>query len=329
MQGKILVTGGAGYIGSHTVLSLLDAGYEVVVYDNLSTGRKEAVLPPARLVIGELSDTKKLEELFQKEQFLGIIHFAASIVVPESVENPLKYYLNNTINTTNLIATALKFKVNNFIFSSTAAVYGFPKKIPVPETYPVSPINPYGRSKVMSEWVLQDTHFAHSEFNYIILRYFNVAGADPKGRIGQCTPKATHLIKVACQTALGLRDKLEIFGTNYPTPDGTCIRDYIHVSDLAKVHILALEHLIQTQKSGIYNCGYGHGYSVKEIINTVKKVSKKNFKVVESPPRPGDPATLIADPTKIKKEMNWLPEFDDIETIVRTAYLWEKKLNNL
>jgi len=329
MKGKILVTGGAGYIGSHTVLTLLESGYEVVVYDNLSTGKKEAVLPPAKLVVGDLEDQLKLEALFKKEKFTGIIHFAASIVVPESVENPLKYYLNNTVNTTRLIHTALKFEVSNFIFSSTAAVYGLPEQIPVPETTPVNPINPYGRSKVMSEWVIEDTAFAHKQFKYIILRYFNVAGADPQGRLGQCTPKATHLIKVACQTALGLRDKLEIYGTDYPTPDGTGVRDYIHVMDLAKVHVLALEHLQTTRQAGIYNCGYGHGYSVREIVDTVKKVSGKNFKVVESARRPGDPAILVADPTKIKTNMHWQPEWDDIEEIVRTAYLWEKKLNNL
>ncbi|KUJ95521.1 MAG: UDP-glucose 4-epimerase [Desulfonauticus sp. 38_4375] len=329
MKGKILVTGGAGYIGSHTVLTLLESGYEVVVYDNLSTGKKEAVLPPAKLVAGDLEDQLKLEALFKKEKFTGIIHFAASIVVPESVENPLKYYLNNTVNTTRLIHTALKFEVSNFIFSSTAAVYGLPEQIPVPETTPVNPINPYGRSKVMSEWVIEDTAFAHKQFKYIILRYFNVAGADPQGRLGQCTPRATHLIKVACQTALGLRDKLEIYGTDYPTPDGTGVRDYIHVMDLAKVHVLALEHLQTTRQAGIYNCGYGHGYSVREIVDTVKKVSGKNFKVVESARRPGDPAILVADPTKIKTNMHWQPEWDDIEEIVRTAYLWEKKLNNL
>ncbi|MDK2922419.1 MAG: UDP-glucose 4-epimerase [Desulfonauticus sp.] len=329
MKGKILVTGGAGYIGSHTVLTLLESGYEVVVYDNLSTGKKEAVLPPAKLVVGDLEDQLKLEALFKKEKFTGIIHFAASIVVPESVENPLKYYLNNTVNTTRLIHTALKFEVSNFIFSSTAAVYGLPEQIPVPETTPVNPINPYGRSKVMSEWVIEDTAFAHKQFKYIILRYFNVAGADPQGRLGQCTPRATHLIKVACQTALGLRDKLEIYGTDYPTPDGTGVRDYIHVMDLAKVHVLALEHLQTTRQAGIYNCGYGHGYSVREIVDTVKKVSGKNFKVVESARRPGDPAILVADPTKIKTNMHWQPEWDDIEEIVRTAYLWEKKLNNL
>jgi UDP-glucose 4-epimerase len=323
---KVLVTGGAGYIGSHTSLALTSAGYEVVVYDNLSTGRRGAVLPPARLVVGDLKDKDKLDNLMREEKFQAIIHFAASIVVPESVENPLKYYLNNTSNTTLLINLAIKNNVPYFVFSSTAAVYGMPEVVPVNEQSQVAPINPYGRSKVMSEWVIQDANFAHPDFNFIILRYFNVAGADPLGRIGQSTPNATHLIKVACQTALGLREHLCIFGTDYPTPDGTGVRDYIHVVDLADVHVLALRHLKQGNPSGIYNCGYGHGYSVREIIDAVKKVSGVDFKVVETDRRPGDPAQLIADPAKLMKEMNWQPEYDDIEEIVRTAYEWERKM---
>ncbi|MDQ7032095.1 MAG: UDP-glucose 4-epimerase GalE [Desulfonauticus sp.] len=326
---KVLVTGGAGYIGSHTVLALLEAGYEVVVYDNLSTGRPEAVLPPAKLVVGDLSDTETLDNFLAQENFSAIIHFAAHIVVPESVENPLKYYSNNTSNTTQLLQLALKHNINNFIFSSTAAVYGMPKHIPVSENSPLNPINPYGRSKLMSEWVIQDTGLAHPEFHYIILRYFNVAGADPKGRIGQSTPNATHLIKVASQTALGLHNHFNIFGTDYPTFDGTCIRDFIHVVDLAEVHVLALDFLKQTQKSGVYNCGYGHGYSVKQIVSTVKKISGVDFKVIESPRRPGDPPELVADPSLLQKEMNWTPKYDDIQEIVKTAYLWEKKLNNI
>ena len=323
---KVLVTGGAGYIGSHTSLALTSAGYEVVVYDNLSTGRRGAVLPPARLVVGDLKDKDKLDNLMREEKFQAIIHFAASIVVPESVENPLKYYLNNTSNTTLLINLAIKNNVPYFVFSSTAAVYGMPEVVPVNEQSQVAPINPYGRSKVMSEWVIQDANFAHPDFNFIILRYFNVAGADPQGRIGQSTPDATHLIKVACQAALGFREHLCIFGTDYPTPDGTGVRDYIHVVDLADVHVLALRHLKQGNPSGIYNCGYGHGYSVREIIDAVKKVSGVDFKVVETDRRPGDPAQLIADPAKLMKEMNWQPEYDDIEEIVRTAYEWERKM---
>jgi len=323
---KILVTGGAGYIGSHTSLALAQAGYEVIVYDNLSTGRADAVLPPARLVVGDLKDRDKLDKLMREEKFQAIIHFAASIVVPESVENPLKYYLNNTSNTTSLIALAVKNNIPNFVFSSTAAVYGMPEEVPVNEQSPLMPINPYGRSKVMSEWVIRDASFAHPDFNFIILRYFNVAGADPLGRIGQSTPDATHLIKVACQAALGLRESLSIFGTDYPTPDGTGIRDYIHVVDLADVHVLALKFLEQGKPSGIYNCGYGHGYSVREIIDAVKKVSGVDFKVIETGRRPGDPAQLVADPGKLLKEMSWKPKYDDIEEIVRTAYNWEKKL---
>ena len=326
---KILVTGGAGYIGSHTSLALTSAGYEVIVYDNLSTGRREAVLPPARLVVGDLKDIDKLDKLMREEKFQAIIHFAASIVVPESVENPLKYYLNNTSNTTSLIALAVKNNIPNFVFSSTAAVYGMPEAVPVNEQSEIAPINPYGRSKVMSEWVIQDANFAHPDFNFIILRYFNVAGADPQGRIGQSTPDATHLIKVACQAALGFREHLCIFGTDYPTPDGTGIRDYIHVVDLADVHVLALRFLEQGNSSGIYNCGYGHGYSVREIIDAVKKVSGVDFKVVETDRRPGDPAQLVADPGKLLKEMKWKPKYDDIEEIVRTAYEWERKVGKL
>lgn len=235
---KILVTGGAGYIGSHTTLALVEAGYEVVVYDNLSTGKAEAVLPPARLVVGDLAETDRLDALMRAEKFSAVLHFAGSIVVPESVENPLKYYLNNTNNTTELIRLAVHNSIPRFIFSSTAAVYGMPDTPAVTEDSPAQPINPYGRTKLMSEWVIKDTAAAHPDFSFVILRYFNVAGADPAGRIGQCTPDATHLIKVASQAALGRRDALHIFGTDYPTPDGTCIRDYIHVADLAGAHVL-------------------------------------------------------------------------------------------
>lgn len=324
-RAKILVTGGAGYIGSHTVLALNEAGYEVVVYDNLSTGHQEAVLPPARLIQGDLGDTEKLTDLLAREQFSWIIHFAASIVVPESVSDPLKYYHNNTIKTTGLIQAAITHKVEGFIFSSTAAVYGIPDHLPVPETAPLAPINPYGRSKLMSEWVLQDVSRAHPSLGYVILRYFNVAGADPEGRIGQSTPEASHLIKVTNQTALGHRQRLHIFGTDYPTSDGTGIRDYLHVTDLAKAHVLALEHLKAGHDCNIYNCGYGHGYSVREIISAVEKISKTRVPVTESPRRAGDPAELVSDPGKILQELKWRPEFDAIETIVKTAYDWEAK----
>lgn len=323
---KILVTGGAGYIGSHTTLALNEAGYEVVVYDNLSTGRAEAVLPPARLVVGDLADTERLDALMREEGFSAVLHFAGSIVVPESVENPLKYYMNNTNNTTELIRLAVKNAIPRFIFSSTAAVYGMPDTPAVTEESPTNPINPYGRTKLMSEWVIQDTAFAHPGFTFVILRYFNVAGADPQGRIGQCTPNATHLIKVASQAALGRREALHIFGTDYDTPDGTCIRDYIHVADLAAAHVLSLQHLESDNPSGIFNCGYGHGYSVREIAAAVKRVSNVDFPVIESGRRAGDPPALISDPSRIRATMNWVPRHDDIDAIALSAYAWEKGL---
>jgi UDP-glucose 4-epimerase len=323
---KILVTGGAGYIGSHTTLALNEAGYEVVVYDNLSTGRAEAVLPPARLVVGDLADTGRLDALMREEGFSAVLHFAGSIVVPESVENPLKYYMNNTNNTTELIRLAVKNAIPRFIFSSTAAVYGMPDTPAVTEESPTNPINPYGRTKLMSEWVIQDTAFAHPGFTFVILRYFNVAGADPQGRIGQCTPNATHLIKVASQAALGRREALHIFGTDYDTPDGTCIRDYIHVADLAAAHVLSLGHLEAGNPSGVFNCGYGHGYSVREIAASVKRVSNVDFPVIESGRRAGDPPALISDPSRIRATMRWVPRHDDIDAIALSAYAWEKGL---
>jgi UDP-glucose 4-epimerase len=323
---KILVTGGAGYIGSHTTLALNEAGYEVVVYDNLSTGRAEAVLPPARLVVGDLADTGRLDALMREEGFSAVLHFAGSIVVPESVENPLKYYMNNTNNTTELIRLAVKNAIPRFIFSSTAAVYGMPDTPAVTEESPTNPINPYGRTKLMSEWVIQDTAFAHPGFTFVILRYFNVAGADPQGRIGQCTPNATHLIKVASQAALGRREALHIFGTDYDTPDGTCIRDYIHVADLAAAHVLSLQHLEAGNPSGVFNCGYGHGYSVREIAASVKRVSNVDFPVIESGRRAGDPPALISDPSRIRATMRWVPRHDDIDAIALSAYAWEKGL---
>jgi len=320
----VLVTGGAGYIGSHTVLQLTQRGYRVLVYDNLSSGHAEAVLDPAVLIRGDLADTQQLDDLIGKESVDSIIHFAADIVVPESVSNPLKYYRNNTVNTTNLIGLAAKNKVRRFIFSSTAAVYGIPESIPVSEDAAVQPINPYGRSKLMSEWVLQDVSRAEPDLTYIILRYFNVAGADPEGRIGQSTPEATHLIKAACQAALGRKDRLHVYGTDYPTPDGTGVRDYIHVTDLADVHVLALEHLGRGNPSGVYNCGYGHGYSVRQIVEAVGRASGGPVPVEETDRRPGDPAELVADPSLVKADLGWRPRFDDIDTIVGSAYAWER-----
>ena len=323
---KVLVSGGAGYIGSHVVRQLGEQGYEVLVYDNLSTGRAEAVIPPARLVVGDLAETDRLNGLMRRENFSAILHFAGSIVVPESVENPLKYYRNNTNNTTELIGLAVRHGIPRFIFSSTAAVYGMPEVIPVTEDTPTQPINPYGRTKLMSEWVIEDTAAAHPQFSYVILRYFNVAGADPEGRIGQSTPNATHLIKVAAQAALGRREALHIFGTDYDTPDGTCIRDYIHVTDLAAAHVLSLGHLEAGGPSGIFNCGYGHGYSVREIVEAVKRASGVDFSVVESPRRAGDPPALVSNPARIRSTMGGQPSHDDIDGIALSAYAWEKRL---
>jgi len=329
----ILITGGAGYIGSHVVKQLLETtDNRVTVIDNLSTGHLATIgtlkkLAPERLgfIQTDLADFKAVETIFQNNAFDAIIHFAASIVVPESVENPLKYYMNNTVNTTHLIKCCNDYGVNRFIFSSTAAVYGEPTEIPVKETTPKAPINPYGMSKLMSETVLQDAARANSDFKFVILRYFNVAGADIANRIGQSFPDATHLIKVAAQTATGAREKMFVFGEDYATPDGTCIRDYIHVDDLASAHLSALEYLETKKESNIFNCGYGHGFSVKEVIDTVKEVSGVNFGVETGPRRAGDPALLISDNSKIRSETSWTPQYDDIKIICQTALAWEKQ----
>lgn len=320
---KVLVTGGAGYIGSHTVLELLKNGYDVLVYDNLSTGHAQAVLPPAKLIQGDLNQPEHLQDILKKENISSILHFAASIVVPESVSLPLKYYYNNVKTTLDLIQLAVEQGVSHFIFSSSAAVYGLPERLPVNEESPLSPINPYGRTKLMGEWIIQDTAQAEERLNYIILRYFNVAGADPQGKLGQSTPEATHLIKAACKTALGRQKKLQIFGTDYSTFDGTGIRDYIHVKDLAEAHVLALQYLEAGQASDVFNCGYGHGYSVKEIVKALEKVCNKKVPTEEVDRRPGDPAQLVADPGKLQDAFDWQPQYDDIETIVRSAYEWE------
>ena len=321
----VLVTGGAGYIGSHMVLELLDAGEKVVVLDNLSTGFWWAVPPEAVFAQGDMGDQGLVLRLIAEHSVTSIIHFAAKIVVPESVSDPLGYYLNNTVRTRALLEAAVQGGVKHFIFSSTAAVYGEPAVNPVPEDIALNPVSPYGRSKLMTEWMLQDTARAHP-LRYVILRYFNVAGADPRGRAGQSTPEATHLIKVACQAALGQRSGLEIFGTDYATPDGTCLRDYIHVTDLARAHLAALNHLRAGGASDVFNCGYGRGYSVKEIAEVVKKVSGVDFKVTLSPRRPGDPAAIVARADKIKQSLGWQPRHDDVETIVAAALAWEKAL---
>jgi UDP-glucose 4-epimerase len=321
----ILVTGGAGYIGGHMVLALLDAGEEVVVLDDLSTGFSWAVPKAATLIIGDMGDTAKLATIFAEHHIEAVAHFAAKIVVPESVADPLLYYLNNTAKARALIETAVGAGIKRFIFSSTAAVYGEPDINPIGEDAPPQPINPYGRSKLMVEWILEDVAKA-KDFSYIALRYFNVAGADPDGRLGQSTPNATHLIKVAVQAALGQRNGMDIFGTDYPTPDGTCVRDYIQVSDLIAAHLLALAHLRNGGGSQVLNCGYGHGHSVREVIDVVKRVTGSDFEVRLAGRRAGDPAMLLAGAERIRQQLGWKPRHDNLKEIVRQAYEWERKL---
>jgi UDP-glucose 4-epimerase len=321
----ILVTGGAGYIGSHMVLNLCDNNEKVVVLDNLSTGRDWAVDPRARLVVGEVADVERVTALVAEEKIDSIIHFAGSIIVPESVTDPLKYYANNTCVSRSLLQAAVAGGVRNFIFSSTAAVYGMTGLEPVEEGNVLNPLSPYGRSKLMTEMMIADVAAAHG-LNYGILRYFNVAGADPAGRSGQSTPNATHLIKIAVQAAIGMRDGMDIFGTDYETPDGTCIRDYIHVTDLAAAHALVLAHLRETGKSAIFNCGYGHGFSVQQVVDRVKAVTGTDFPVSYAPRRAGDPPAIIANPHRIKSNLDWEPDHDDLDEIVEHAYVWEQKL---
>jgi UDP-glucose 4-epimerase len=321
----VLVTGGAGFIGSHMVLELLDAGEDVVVLDNLSTGFRWAVPDAAKFVEGDVGDHGLVRRLLSGNSIDAIIHFAGSVVVPESVADPLGYYLNNTCKSRSLIASAVEAKVPNFIFSSTAAVYGMPKENPVAESAVLEPMSPYGTSKLMTETMLRDTARVH-DLRYVALRYFNVAGADPLGRTGQSTARATHLIKVACETAFGERPCLEVFGTDYPTPDGTCIRDYIHVSDLVRAHLDALRYLRAGGESEVLNCGYGSGFSVLEVVNSVKLASGKDFAVRMGPRRPGDPAALVASAERIHEVLGWEPRLDDLDTIVGDAISWEKRL---
>lgn len=322
---SILVTGGAGYIGSHMVFELIDAGEQVVVLDNLTTGFRWAVPPEVTLVIGDCGDQDLVRAVTRRHGVTAIIHFAGSIVVPESVADPLGYYNNNTVKSRALMEVAVAMGVKQFIFSSTAAVYGMTGDKPIDENAALKPMSPYGSSKLMTEIMLADASRAH-DFNYVALRYFNVAGADPKGRTGQSTPRATHLIKVACETALGQRPRMEVFGTDYPTPDGTCIRDYIHVKDLARAHMSALKHLRGGGKSDIFNCGYGRGYSVLQVIEAVKRTSNRDFEVKMSPRRPGDPAAVVAAPDKIMRELGWRPENADLDQIVTQAMAWERRL---
>lgn len=319
----ILVTGGAGYIGSHVVALLAEQGKRIVVLDDLSTGYRRAVLG-GRLVIGDIGNARLLRALFREYQFEAVFHFAARTVVPESVARPLEYYDTNSARARTLMAACQAGGVKYFVFSSTAAVYGVPSGGVASEDMPTAPLSPYGRSKLMTEWMLQDACNAGA-MRYTILRYFNVAGCDSAGRIGQDTPEATHLIKVACQHAAGKRPSLSIFGTDYPTPDGTCVRDFIHVEDLARAHLQALSYLRHGGESLIANCGYGHGYSVREVIDTVRRVSNRQLEIREAARRPGDMPMVIAHNNVIRNRLGWKPERDDIETIVRSAWNWERR----
>jgi UDP-glucose 4-epimerase len=321
----VLVTGGAGYIGSHMALKLGDSGEETVVLDNLVTGFDWAVDHRASFVQGDAGDIEFVLGLIRQRKITEIIHFAGSIVVPESVVDPLKYYRNNTATSRNLLEAAVKGGVERFIFSSTAAVYGMTGLAPVEETTPLAPMSPYGKSKLMTEWMLTDVAAAHP-IKYGVLRYFNVAGGDPQKRSGQSTPLATHLIKVACQTVLGQREKMDIFGTDYETPDGTCIRDYIHVTDLIAAHALLLDHLRKGGESTTLNAAYGKGYSVRQVVETVKDVSGVDFRVDEGPRRAGDPASITATGEKIRKTLGWVPAHDDLREMVGTALEWERHL---
>jgi UDP-glucose 4-epimerase len=321
---RVFVTGGAGYIGSHVVKALGERGHDVLVYDNLSTGNEWAVLA-GRLVVGDLADRPALGEALKAFAPDAVMHFAASIEVAESVGNPLKYYRNNTVHALNLLEAVREAGVRNFIFSSTAAVYGSPERVPVTEEAPLAPINPYGASKMMSERLLADLAAADPAFRCVILRYFNVAGADAQGRIGQAYRNPTHLITRALKTAHGEFDALQVFGADYPTPDGTCIRDYIHVDDLAAAHLSALDHLLAGGGNDIFNCGYGHGYSVREVVAAARRVTGIDFPVVEAPRREGDPPLLVADNSRIIAELGWRPRFDDLDYIIATAWTWEKQ----
>jgi UDP-glucose 4-epimerase len=323
-RSTILVTGGAGYIGSHVVLQLRARGEQVVVLDNLSTGFRQSV-QDVPLVVGEVGDRDKVLETLQKHSIDTVMHFAARTIVPESVTDPLRYYGNNTGATRNLLQCCSDTGVKHFVFSSTAAVYGMPESGLAEEDSPTTPINPYGTSKLMSEWMLRDLAAA-TPLRYVSLRYFNVAGADPEGRIGQATKQATLLVKVACEAAVGKRPGVTIFGTDYPTPDGTGIRDYIHVWDLATAHLNALDYLRSGAQSLVLNCGYGHGYSVREVIGSVERAAGTQLRVEESPRRAGDPAALVARADRIRAQLGWKPRLDDLDTIVRSALAWERRL---
>jgi UDP-glucose 4-epimerase len=322
---SVLVTGGAGYIGSHTVRALVEAGESVVVIDNLSTGVSAYLPEGVALFIGDAADENLVEGVIAAHAVDSIMHFAGSVVVPDSMRDPLAYYRNNTMTTRSLLNAAVKCSVSRFIFSSAAAVYGNPDQLPVPEHAPTRPLSPYGSSKLMTEIMLHDTATAHG-MNCVVLRHFNVAGADPRGRIGPASTGASHLLKVAVEVAIGQRAKIDVFGTDYPTPDGSCIRDFIHVSDLAQANRAALSYLRGGGASVTLNCGYSRGHSVLETIEAVRRVSGRNLAVQHAPRRPGDVMTMIADTTRIRATLDWTPQYDDLETIATHVLTWEWKL---
>ena len=321
----LLITGGAGYVGSHAVLAFLDAGYRVVVLDNLATGTRSAVPADATFVEGDAGDSGTVGTLIAEHAIGAVVHFAGSVVVPESVVNPLKYWHDNAVASAHLIRACVEGGARRFVFSSTAAVYGIPSAVPVTEDMPAEPVNPYGGSKLMVERMLRDAAAAH-DFRYIALRYFNVAGADPQGRTGQSTRNATHLVKVACQAATGRREGVSVFGNDYDTPDGTCVRDYIHVSDLAAVHVAALRGLEDGGRSEVLNCGYGRGFSVREVLDVVRSEAGVALEVTDAPRRAGDPPCLVADTSRLRVVLGWRPRHDDLRFIVRTALAWERRL---
>src|SRR5947209_756625 len=322
---SVLVTGGAGYIGSHMVLALAEAGESVVVVDNLSTGFSTSLPEGVPLFIGDAADENLVEGVIATHGVESVVHFAGSVVVPDSMRDPLGYYRNNTMTARSLLDTAVKCGVNRFVFSSTAAVYGNPDRMPVSEDAPTRPLSPYGSSKLMTEIMLHDVAAAHG-MNYVVLRYFNVAGADPHSRIGLATIGATHLLKIAVEAATGQRAKIDVFGTDYATPDGSCIRDFIHVSDLAQAHRAALSYLRNGGASMTLNCGYGRGYSVLETIEAVRRVSMRNFAVQYAPRRPGDIMTMVADTSRIRSTLDWTPQYENLDTIAAHALNWEQKL---
>ncbi len=320
----VLVTGGAGYIGSHMAYALLERGFEVVVIDDLSTGLRQLVAPGAHFIEGNVGDTRLVRETITGHSIEAVIHFAGSLLVAESMENPLAYYANNICASRNLIEACLAEGVLDFIFSSTCAVYGTPTQNPVNEETPVNPLSPYGRSKLVIEWMLQDAARAHG-LRYVALRYFNVAGADPEGRTGECTADASHLVRRACLAALGKIDHVDIFGTDYPTRDGTGVRDYIHVVDLVSAHLCALDYLRAGGKPSVFNCGYGRGFSVREVIDAAARVSGRDIAVHAIARRPGDPAEVVADPSRLKRLVHWAPKHDSLEEIIATAYRWSSQ----